>query len=103
MEVSQDVVLCDASVQYMFCDAKDFATLIIDFSSVGATSAPGQIRQRQSKPHVYAGPYRQAPNRRQSHCRASEHRTGRQVRRWSVGHERARVLKSGRRIESPAG
>jgi len=24
MEVSQDVVLCDASVQYMFCDAKDF-------------------------------------------------------------------------------
>jgi hypothetical protein len=34
MEVSQDVVLCDASVQYMFCDAKDFATLIIDFSSV---------------------------------------------------------------------
>src|SRR5215813_10142589 len=23
MEVSQDVVLCDASVQYMFCDAKD--------------------------------------------------------------------------------
>jgi hypothetical protein len=32
MEVSQDVVLCDASVQYMFCDAKDFATLIIDFT-----------------------------------------------------------------------
>ena len=31
MEVSQDVVLCDASVQYMFCDAKDFATLIIEF------------------------------------------------------------------------
>jgi hypothetical protein len=24
MEVSQDIVLCDASVQYMFCDAKDF-------------------------------------------------------------------------------
>ena len=41
---SQDVVLCDASVQYMFCDAKDFATLIIDFSSVGATSAPGHDR-----------------------------------------------------------
>jgi len=38
MEVSQDVGLCDASVQYMFCDAKDFATLIIDFSFVGATS-----------------------------------------------------------------
>src|SRR5262249_54445801 len=44
MEVSPDVVLCDASVQYMFCGAKDFATLIIDFSSVGATSAPGQTR-----------------------------------------------------------
>jgi len=41
MEVSQDIVLCDASAQYMFCDAEDFATLIIDFSSVGATSAPG--------------------------------------------------------------
>jgi hypothetical protein len=40
-EVSQS---CDASVQYMFCDPKDFATLIIDFSSVGATSAPGQTR-----------------------------------------------------------
>jgi hypothetical protein len=44
MEVSQDIVLCDASAQYMFCDAEDFATLIIDFSSVGATSAPGQSR-----------------------------------------------------------
>jgi hypothetical protein len=28
----------------MFSDPKDFATLIIDFSSVGATSAPGQTR-----------------------------------------------------------
>src|SRR5262249_35647818 len=46
MEVSQDVVLCDASVQYMFCDAKDFATLIIDFSSVGATSAPGHKAEK---------------------------------------------------------